>query len=458
MVQKMYLRQINANSPPTTGEKSTALPVGTFKDGTPDASQGGVPEGRRALTAAHGSLETGQSVLSLAQTGHQDDYLARFTLDNLAAQTFGSGTWTFAFQATENNAAANTFLHLSIYVWRPSNSSVVGFIYDSEDVLGVEWGNGVAATRYGQVITITGANVTCVAGDVLVLEVWTHATQGGASARTNTIFFDGTTDVVATATGTDAASYLSAPADIATLPYKAPYLKDIGGQYGFSASPASPQIPTANLVAGDLVIVHCTTKAASTLGVPAGEGWVALTEASIGGFIDAVFAKIWGIAGNSDDSTPSFTNDDGAIVTNGWGFTLLVIGNPSPIPWTSVTDAIRAQNQQAIAANATATAPAASFEGAHVTVLRLFSSSDDNALNAATEGVCMYGGVDYDLTAGTTDFAQGGSMLYDATLASTTGTAAMTESVNGTDTNAGRTLVVQATPWETLGPIKARVR
>jgi len=91
-------------------------------------------------------------------------------------------------------------------VWRPSTSSVVGFIYDSDTTLGVEWGT----TEDGQVLSPTGSAVTVLAGDVLVISFWRHAAQGMAVAYTQTLYFDGATDVT-DATTTDAASYLETP-------------------------------------------------------------------------------------------------------------------------------------------------------------------------------------------------------------------------------------------------------
>lgn len=108
---------------------------------------------------------------------------------------------------SEANAAANSFTIASIYIWRPSTSAVVGFIYDSDTALGVEW----ATTEDGQVLSPAGASLAVLAGDVLVIEFWRHATQAMAAVYTQTLFFDGTTDVV-DATTADAASYLESPA------------------------------------------------------------------------------------------------------------------------------------------------------------------------------------------------------------------------------------------------------
>lgn len=199
-----YLRDLLAANPPTAGEKSTALPVDAI--GANNAT--GVQE-TRALDTAKGAAQASIAHNSDASTVARDNYMARFTSAPLAAQTLSAETWTAALALSEGNAAANSFLNLSVYVWRPSTSAVVGFIYDSHTNLGVEW----AAGEDGIVATFAGAAVTTLADDVLVLEVWRHAVQGMATAYAQTLYYNGATDVV-DATTADAASYLSKPATV----------------------------------------------------------------------------------------------------------------------------------------------------------------------------------------------------------------------------------------------------
>lgn len=201
MATRLYLRNLTADNPPTAGEKSAALPSDTL--GANNAT--GTDE-TRSLRTTKGSVQTSISKNSDATTAARDNYLCRFTSPALAAQTIAAATWTIAIALSEGNNNANSFLILSLYVWRPSTQAVVGYIYDSHTSLGVEWG----ATEDGQVITFSGAAITVQAGDVLVLEVWRHAVQGMAAAYAQTVYFDGTTDVT-DATTSDAASYLEYP-------------------------------------------------------------------------------------------------------------------------------------------------------------------------------------------------------------------------------------------------------
>lgn len=200
MPTRLFLRGGTAANPPTAGEKSTALPVGTFK-----GNSGAGFEDLR-LETAKGAAQTSKVLSSLAQTADQDNYIARFTSPALAAQTLSAETWTLAIAVSEANTNANSFFVGSIYIWRPSTSAVVGFIYDSHTSVGVEW----VTTEDGQVLSLAGSAVTTLENDVLVIEIWRHAVQGMAAAYNQTVYFDGTTDVT-DATTTDAASYLEKP-------------------------------------------------------------------------------------------------------------------------------------------------------------------------------------------------------------------------------------------------------
>lgn len=203
MATKFYLVGENSPFAPSLGEKSTALPVGTFKDLSIGDGQ------RRSLLFDKGHFNDSASGNSIAQTAHQDNYMARFTSKPLYA-SITAQTWTLAVVTHQTNAAANSFTILSLYVWRPSDSSVVGFVYDSDTPLGVEWGNDAD----GQVLTFAGGAVTIAQGDVLVLEFWRHAAQGMANAYTQAVYWGGQTDVTdATADALNPASYLSTPQD-----------------------------------------------------------------------------------------------------------------------------------------------------------------------------------------------------------------------------------------------------
>ena len=204
MATKFYLRNITAAAPPTAGEKSSVLPADTL--GANNAT--GTQE-TRLLDSIIGTSETSIAHNSDATTAARDNYLARFTSKPLGAQTIPAQTWTLAIALAQANGAANSFLILSLYIWRPGTQSVVGYIYDSHTSLGNEWGT----TKDGRAVTFSGSELAIQEGDVLVLEVWRHAVQSMSAVYTQTVYFDGTVDVTE-GSSTSAASYLSSPASI----------------------------------------------------------------------------------------------------------------------------------------------------------------------------------------------------------------------------------------------------
>lgn len=215
MTQKFYLRNVTAADTPTAGKKSTAL-TSTQADNATGTEE------TRSLLAAKGTVQTSIPQTTDNTTTAEVGYHARFTSNPLQAGTLlGVGNWIMAMAINESNANSNFFLAFSLYFWRPSNNTVVGYIYDTDVAVGTE----PPTSETGEVNTIVGVGVTIQEGDVLVLEVWRKQTQSMGTAYTNTIFFDGTTDPVDATGTTDAAAYIEAPADIpeyvppvATLP------------------------------------------------------------------------------------------------------------------------------------------------------------------------------------------------------------------------------------------------
>lgn len=192
----LYLRDAAPTNDPGETERSTALPVGTFSD---------FAIAVKSLSETIGALETSVSGSSLAQTAHQDNFFTSFSSLALGAQTIDANTWTIGLDVGEGNANANSFLVLSIYVFREP-STIVGFIYDSDTALGTEW----VTTGAGRVVTVSGSAVTALANDYIVLEVWRHASQAMAAAYTQTLYYNGDTKVTEGSI-TSAGSYIETP-------------------------------------------------------------------------------------------------------------------------------------------------------------------------------------------------------------------------------------------------------
>jgi len=168
MATRLYFRDETSSNAPTAGSKSTALPNGTDNSLTANDSQ--------SLLLAQGTSNTTVTINSLAQTARQSGRFARFTSDPLASQTISANTWDYTLRNRHSNASANTYKAGSIYVWRPSTSSVVGYVYDSNAEIGIVWTNNFTNDSSN----ISGSAVTAANGDVLVIEIWYTSAQGKA--------------------------------------------------------------------------------------------------------------------------------------------------------------------------------------------------------------------------------------------------------------------------------------
>jgi hypothetical protein len=158
-----------------SGEQSAALPNGT-NNNNPTRRYSALQLSKPSSAQFFGASGTFNS---LAQTGRQSAFVG-YGFYELGAQTIPAGNWSIGYQTSEGNAAANAYLALSIYVWRPSTSSVVGYVYDSSAELGSEF----TTTFSSNVATVSGASVTAANNDVLVVELWQTAQQGVGMAYT----------------------------------------------------------------------------------------------------------------------------------------------------------------------------------------------------------------------------------------------------------------------------------
>jgi hypothetical protein len=169
----LYFRTEVSPNPPTAGSKSLTLPNGTDRSITTNDDE--------SLSVAQGGTNVLASITTAAQTARQSGRFGRLTSAPLATQDWIAGSWSVnPGLRRESNNAANAFLALSIYIWRPSTSSRVGFIYDANTQLGAEWPTTAAAATY----TILGQAISILDGDVLVVELWYTAAQGMATSYT----------------------------------------------------------------------------------------------------------------------------------------------------------------------------------------------------------------------------------------------------------------------------------
>lgn len=227
----------------------------------------------------------------------------------------------------------------------------------------------------------------------------------------------------------------------------APYLVGISAQVTGTGGSLGLTVP-AVVAAGDTVLVHSVSRdAAQTPTAPGSQGWSASIQTpSQTGLRSTLHSKVWGLGGQTDSTSPSYTISSG---TAGWGAVVTVWRNPAHAtnPWTTATAAIAASGSStdATTSSATRSCPSVNHDGTHRTLARFCDSGDDNALGTNSEGALAYGGANYDSTTGN-DFAQALSVREDVTVTTSTGTATFAETLVGNDISNGITVVLGIPP------------
>ena len=150
----------------------------------------------RSMDLNIGLAQTSLVATTNATTDAQKLYFCRFVSPPLEAQTIPANTWTINVGMTKSASAANfpvntgpAAIPIVFYVWRPGTGKVGSILEGNSDAVFTEVGTA------NDVITGTfaGSSITVQKGDVLVYEVWYQVVQGGATSRSDTLYFDGTT-------------------------------------------------------------------------------------------------------------------------------------------------------------------------------------------------------------------------------------------------------------------------
>jgi hypothetical protein len=181
--------------------------AGTTSAVTPSVTAAGAGT-NRDMDQTIGTAQANAALDTLAVTTLQRNWFRRFLSRPLAAQTLPTGAWTLQAAASEAAGASNMLVWGAVIkVWRPSTGTVVATLLDNPQLGATEPG-----TAQTNISTATGsiAGVAVNDGDVLMVELWSQNTQTSAQARTNTIFYDGTTE----GSTTSNAAFLQAPGAI----------------------------------------------------------------------------------------------------------------------------------------------------------------------------------------------------------------------------------------------------
>jgi hypothetical protein len=180
----LYLRNLTAISAPTAGEKATNLPLATHTNATNYTTEQLLSEDPVWNTVAR----TANQVSALGT--QQSIFFGRFSTAPLAAQTIPVQAWSWEVSCGETSDNANTYHWPVLYIWRPSTSQVVKYIFDAAAPAGIEWRPNDDPRLNQQ---FTGASADVQFGDILVAEIWGVGTQSGtAGTYTHRVWTDAT--------------------------------------------------------------------------------------------------------------------------------------------------------------------------------------------------------------------------------------------------------------------------
>ena len=200
MATKLYLHastSVPSGTLPTT-EQSALTSVNDF-----EANQAT----NRVMNTSIGASQTSLANASQADTNANDYYIARWVSPIIWQGTISANTWDYKCAMQESNANANFprngagALYVNCYVWNLRTGTKTGTILD-----GATAADGEEAGTSETLIecTFTGAAVSGIESGqcVIVFEAWARTTQGNGTSRTQTFYFDGTTE---SSTSTNAA-------------------------------------------------------------------------------------------------------------------------------------------------------------------------------------------------------------------------------------------------------------
>ncbi len=189
----------------TTGDTGT-LPSTKLSTATVNVTATGASTNRDMSTTI-GTSQTSVSLSTVASISAQSNWFARFVSAPLAAQTIAAQTCVGTIGADESSTNSTfTGVFFETFLWRPGSGAKIGAIYSGVAnplFTGSTTEVSSTATNLG-----TSTSQTALAGDIIVVEIWSlNQIQGMATSYTNTIFFDGTTELSATTN----AAYINFP-------------------------------------------------------------------------------------------------------------------------------------------------------------------------------------------------------------------------------------------------------
>lgn len=171
----------------------------------------------RSMNTTIGTSQVSKAIATDVGTQQQNLYYARFISMPLGTQTISANTWDYNFAAQTNNLNANFPVntsgpvYINCYVWRPSTGAKVGTILEGDSVSDFAEVSVASAEKVCNG-TFSGSSLAIQNQDVLCFEMIFQVIQSVTNARTNTVYYDGTTEnATDNTTVSSHASYIQTP-------------------------------------------------------------------------------------------------------------------------------------------------------------------------------------------------------------------------------------------------------
>jgi hypothetical protein len=212
---KLYFRNSDAPYTGPDGEQSTATDS--------NAGLGGFGVAK-LMTPTPGLLQQALGITTQSGNGVFYYFMRSIFMSQPldGAQTVGGGSMTVNVAHSQTNTLANFQAGgYNVYVWRPSTSTVVGYVIDGGTARN---GSSPTAANSIQALHQSGISTSAISaadGDHVVCEIWgSHSRSGMPASYGGTFYFDGTTEN--TTTGTVVTSHASFLELNETLAFQSP--------------------------------------------------------------------------------------------------------------------------------------------------------------------------------------------------------------------------------------------
>jgi hypothetical protein len=149
----------------------------------------------RSMDGTVGTSQSSSAITTLANTSAQPTPIARFISAPIAAQTIAQQNFIVHAAGSDSNTNSNFGGIWSLVVWRPSTGAIVGRMADNNQQSSMNFNFTTQTAANNTSLLATTNSVVAADADLIIIEMWRDSiAQGMATAYTNTLFYDGTTE------------------------------------------------------------------------------------------------------------------------------------------------------------------------------------------------------------------------------------------------------------------------